>query len=348
MSAIQIADDKQSLIWSLLAEKHGELAQTHRPISERTITARNYNSSIAALGEYLREGGTPLLPTKGTLTRWRDDMRDHLLLNDGAPYSPRTINARMSAIRKLLRDVADDCPDLELKFMIRDWSTVEDVKLTVEQDKTEEDYGRRLTLTATQNLMWSIPKETLKGLRDRAIIALGLGAGLRVSEIVSLRLADVFSVTADGKRGIRVRKGKHNKSRIVVIGNWNSWVFQACLSYTNAIGLTPEDNAEERLIRGVKPLKDHKYKSSGISLTSRNAQTILEAPEGYQAFYDGVMTFINFHDLRRTYAKLCRMSGMSWDALRLNMGHSSITITEKYVGTDVDWDERVPSWSIEL
>ena len=68
----------------------------------------------------------------------------------------------------------------------------------------------------------------------------------------------------------------------------------------------------------------------------------------YQAEYMDQLVTINCHDLRRTYAKLCKQSGMSWEALRANMGHSSVTVTEKYVGLEVDWSERVPNWTIEL
>jgi integrase len=62
----------------------------------------------------------------------------------------------------------------------------------------------------------------------------------------------------------------------------------------------------------------------------------------------GQMVTIDCYDLRRTYAKLYKQSGMSWEALRANMGHSSVTVTEKYVGLDIDWSERVPNWTIEL
>jgi hypothetical protein len=36
------------------------------------------------------------------------------------------------------------------------------------------------------------------------------------------------------------------------------------------------------------------------------------------------------------------------DAQREQLVHSSLTVTEDYVGHQVDWSERVPNWSIEL
>ena len=67
----------------------------------------------------------------------------------------------------------------------------------------------------------------------------------------------------------------------------------------------------------------------------------------YQAEYMDQLVTINCHDLRRTYAKLCKESGMSWEALREQMGHTSVNITERYVGHEVDWSQRLPGWSFK-
>ena len=48
------------------------------------------------------------------------------------------------------------------------------------------------------------------------------------------------------------------------------------------------------------------------------------------------------------HAKLCKASGMSWEALQANMGHSSVETTQRYVGQAVDWSERVPNWTVKL
>ena len=41
-------------------------------------------------------------------------------------------------------------------------------------------------------------------------------------------------------------------------------------------------------------------------------------------------------------------SGMSWEALRENLGHVSVKTTEDYVEHDVDWRERAPNWTIVI
>ncbi len=329
---------RQAEILELLKQKHVEIAQLDRPTHQRTVTARNYDSGIRALGEHMAAKGVTM-PTKGFLESWRESM-----LNQG--LAVKTVNARLAATRKLLRSVSDDVTDLHVKIALRDWATVADAKKTVFQDKTDQDYGRRLTLQSLQELISRIPTNTIKGLRDRAIIALGAGAGLRVSEIVNLTLSDVLdTVNEAGQRGIRVRKGKHNKSRIVVVDGWNSWVIQAVEAY--AVNVEYQSR-EDKVICGVKPVRGGRFITAGKSLSVRQAQAIFEGENGYLAEYRGEFVQINMHDLRRTFAKLCRQSGMSWDALREQMGHNSVTTTEAYVGHEVDWSERIPNWSIKL
>lgn len=337
-------------IAAMLKAQHTRLAQRDRQPKDRHLTARNYDSAIKGLGVYMAEHGAAL-PAKSILESWRDSA-----LLEGKSVS--TVNARLAAIRKLLRGVADDVTDITIKTVLRDWAGVKDAKKTAiaDTDKTEADYGRRFTLDSVENLIKSMDTSNLKGLRDRALIAVMLGAGLRVSEVSRLTMHDMFSTeNENGQRAIKVIQGKHNKTRVVVLNSWNSWVIAAVQAYTDAIGLTVLEHASERVFRGVKithrgarsgkTRQAVSYTTAGDSITPRNIEG---AVSSYRADYMGEMVNITCHDLRRTYAKVSKQSGMSWEALRANMGHSSVTITEKYVGLDVDWSERVPNWTIKL
>src|SRR5262245_59581221 len=109
-------------ITTMLAEQHARLAQLDRPTKERTLTARNYDSAIKALGAYMADISAPL-PTKSVLMSWRDG-----LITGGK--ATKTANARLAAARKLLRAVADDVTDITIKTVLRDWAAVEDAKQT--------------------------------------------------------------------------------------------------------------------------------------------------------------------------------------------------------------------------
>lgn len=357
MNAIQTFDNATiASISDMLKAQHIRIGQLDLPTYERSISARNYDSGIRALGDYLTANGHSL-PTKSALTAWRDDMlagrvakttvmKDGTIKTEYPIYTVSSVKARLSAARKLLRAVADDVTDLSVKMVLNDWSKVADPKATVVQDKTETDYGKRITLDSLRALILSIDTTHIKGLRDRALIAVMAGAGLRVSEAVGLTLDDVLNTTNEsGQRGIRVRIGKHHKSRIVVLNSWNSWVIEAVEAYLGKLELTLLQHPLERVFRGVHADRAGIYSTSGASLTTRGAH---RAVEDYEAEYQEAMVTLSPHDLRRTYAKLSKQSGMSWEALRANMGHSSVTVTEKYVGLDVDWSERVPNWTIDL
>ncbi len=328
----------------MLQEQHLRLAQLDRDPADRSLTARNYGSGLNGLRDFLNATGQAL-PTKGILEDWRQSMID-----DGK--SVNTINARLAAVRKLLRGVADDATDITVKTVLRDWATVADAKVVQKQDAIESDYGKRFTLASVKSLLKSIDIDNLKGLRDRALIAVMLGAGLRVSEVAKLTLRDVFLTTNEnGQKGIHVRDGKHHKSRVVVLDGWNSWVFKAVKTYTNRLELSADIDPDVAVFRGVQIVhRNNKrqgsvYRSIGDKISIRNIEAAIG---GYTVEYAGDIVNIACHDLRRTYAKLCKQSGMSWEALRANMGHSSVTITEAYVGHEVDWMERIPNWKIDI
>jgi site-specific recombinase XerD len=345
LSLTTFDDATTAAIAELLKQQHSRIAQLDRPTNERGLTARNYGSAINALGDYLRRSDATL-PTKSVLAQWRDDMKVGRADDSGKVYGTSTINMRLAAARKLLRAVADDTTDITVKLVLTSWAGVEDAKATLQQDKTETDYGRRLTLESLRDLVNGIDIITLKGLRDRALIAVMAGAGLRVSEVTALTLRDVFLTQNEaGQRAIRVRHGKHNKSRAVVVNGWNSWVVQAVKVYTDALELDPLSAPDETIFRGLKRVKGGGYTAQGENISTRNVET---AVNGYSAEYQGQRVTVNCHDLRRTFAKLCKQSGMTWDALREQLGHSSVTVTEDYVGHQVDWSERVPNWSIDL
>ncbi|MCA0453429.1 MAG: tyrosine-type recombinase/integrase [Chloroflexi bacterium] len=314
------------------------------------LSAKNYSGAAKQLLHFMRETHA-LQPDKVTLERWRD-----VMLADGK--SVRTVNAKLSAARKLIRTMSDHADNPEFQMTAERWCSVKDAKQTAlaDEDKTEADYGKRFALDAAKRLIKSPDINHLKGLRDRALIAVMLGAGLRVSEVANLTMSDVFStVNASGQQGIKVVRGKHNKTRVVVLNGWGSWVIKAVKAYTDTIGLTPLEHPTERVFRGVKIVTRAKvgkatrqgttYSSAGDKITPRNIE---DAVSSYTAEYNGQQVSVACHDLRRTYAKISKQSGMSWEALRANMGHSSVTITEAYVGKDVDWSERVPNWTINI
>jgi site-specific recombinase XerD len=143
---------------------------------------------------------------------------------------------------------------------------------------------------------------TIKGLRDRAILAVLLGCGLRRSEVAALTVGHVQQ--RDGRWCIVDLIGKHGRVRTIPMPTWVKYVPSPVKrgGQAQAVGLS--EKAVWQLLQGYAA-------AAGVSGT---------AP----------------HDLRRTCAKLCRAAGGELEQIQLLLGHASVQTTERYLGTKQD------------
>jgi len=122
--------------------------------------------------------------------------------------SPRTRNARLAAIRSFMRFVEHRVPSaLDQVRRIR----------AIPVQKTHMRLVRHLTVEEYRALLDAPDPTTRLGIRDRAMLHLALTGGLRVSELVGLRLDEVeFS-----GRYVEVRvRGKGRRERVLTL--WKS------------------------------------------------------------------------------------------------------------------------------
>jgi integrase/recombinase XerC len=142
--------------------------------------------------------------------------------------------------------------------------------------------------------------------RDRAILELLYGCGLRVSELSSLSLTDLDS----SEKILRV-KGKGNKERIVPIGDTAWGHLQSYL--------------EERLTK--KPEEKALFLNfSGKRLTARSLQRMVE---NYQ-LRGGMGRKVSPHGLRHSYATHLLGNGADLRSIQQLLGHASLSTTQKY------------------
>lgn len=220
-------------------------------------------------------------------------------------YSPSTINQRLAALRKLAREAA------------LNGHLAPEAAAGVTQVPGIKQRGARagnwLTREQAQALLDLPDPGTLKGKRDRAILALLLGCGLRRAEATGLDVASLEQ--RDGRWVIPDLHGKHGRLRTVPVPGW---VKHAVDLWTGAAGLTTG-----RLLRSMS----RHGQLSGVSL-SPNAVLSLVSAYGAQL---GVK--LQAHDTRRTCAKLCRAAGGELEQIQMLLGHASIQTTERYLGT---------------
>lgn len=263
----------------------------------QTLTEQNFWSAYGALREYLDDqDDQPALPTRDLLETWRNDMlRGDVTKPDGTRYSVNTINARLTHVRRLIDGMISAVQHPGMILLLSTWRGVKNAKKITKSDTVESDFGHRLTMEELADFLKQPDTKTLLGLRDRAILFLAAGAGLRISEIRNLNMTDVFNITDDaGQRGILIREGKHGKQRVVVLNSWNSWVITGVQRYVDALPtIYPLYNGDP-VIRGVERVAGGTYADTGERLST---VTIGEAVRRYTALYRGQPLRLEPHDL---------------------------------------------------
>lgn len=227
----------------------------------------------------------------------------------GAGTSPATVNQKLSAIRKLALEAADNgALDNQIANGIK---AVKGVRS--EGTRT----GNWLTKQNAQKMLNAPNTDTLKGLRDRAILAVLIGCGLRRAEAVNLTFDHIQQ--RDGRWVLVDLIGKRNKVRSVPMPNWTK---QAIDEYASAARLT-----HGKVFCPVN-------KTGRITREGMTEQAIYYIVAEYAEAL-GVGN-IAPHDLRRTFAKLAHKGGSALDQIQLSLGHGSIQTTERYLGVEQD------------
>lgn len=222
----------------------------------------------------------------------------------GVPAS--SINQRLGAIRKLAKEAADN--GLIEEGHAQAICRVANIKIQGRK------LGNWLNQTQAKQMLAAPDVTTIKGLRDQAILAMMLGAGLRREEVVSLQIEHVQM--RDARWVILDLKGKHNRTRTVPIA---PWIKVAIDNWTGTAGIT-----SGVLFRRI--LKGGHLQEGGM--TSQAVWDIVVA-------YSPVKPLAP-HDLRRTFAKLADKSGAPIVQIQKTLGHASLQTTERYVGADQD------------
>jgi len=180
--------------------------------------------------------------------------------------------------------------------------------------------GKRLPITLTkaeeQALLAQVNTKSTTGLRNRAMIAAMLGAGLRVSEVVALKPAEV-----DFQRGeVRVNLGKGGKDRVVPVDAETLGWLRAWSEKRNALkfsGRAPLFCAIRRTPLGSKP---------GQGITARTVQALIRR----LAREAGIDKQVTPHTLRHTFATRALDASLTIREVQELLGHSDVSTTMIY------------------
>lgn len=218
--------------------------------------------------------------------------------------APSTINVRLAAVRRLAYEASDSgllSPDLAAG-----------IRRVKGAKRLGVRIGNWLTVDQSRTLLRESPSDSLRGKRDRAILALLVGCGLRRAELAGLETDDFqvreeHCVIAD-----LIGKGKHIRTVPVP-----AWAKLAVDEWTAAAGINGV------IFRRVSRMG----KIWGDRITPKAIWHVVKAA----AKRAGIKNLAP-HDLRRTCARLCHLAGGELEQIQFLLGHASVETTERYLG----------------
>jgi integrase/recombinase XerD len=169
-------------------------------------------------------------------------------------------------------------------------------------------------------LLEAIDGRTLRARRDRAMVELGYGCGLRVSELVSLRLAQV-----NLRAGVVIVTGKGAKQRLVPLGR------RAAHALRTYLKARDEDQREdtERRPRRARPAKPSPFVFLSRLGRPMTRQGFFKALKGW-ARGEARLSWVSPHTLRHCFATHLLEGGADLRAVQEMLGHSNISTTQIY------------------
>ena len=250
---------------------------------------RAYRAGLERFFTWVRMTGTAPTFSKELVARYRTH-----LLEQG--LSSASLNLRLSPIRRLAREMADN--------QLLDPAVASAVERVPGVERRGNRVGNWLTKEQANELLNAPDPATVIGKRDRAILALLIGCGLRRAELVALTVESIEQ--REARWVIPDLLGKGNRARTVTIP---SGVKARIDQWTRAAGI-----AEGRLFRPVT--KGGTVKANAI----QDEKAIWRLVVRYAG--ETNLGKLAPHDLRRTCAKLCRKAGGDLEQIQLLLGHA--------------------------
>lgn len=284
-----------SLALDAAIQQFADHLKVERELSAATVAA--YGQDLALFSAFCARQGVAAVDGVKPLV-----VLDFLAQETGRKQSARSQARRLVAVRQFFRFLRDE------RLVAAD--PTEDIDLP--------RFGRRLpaflTLDEVDRLLAAPDRASPRGLRDAAMLELLYATGLRVSELVKLRLADI-SFDA----GYLTTMGKGKKERLVPVG---AAALQALRDYV--------ERGRRAFLRagpGSARVADTLFLSRlGRAMTRQGFWKLL----GAYARAAGIRKAISPHKLRHSFATHLVERGADLRAVQAMLGHADIGTTEIY------------------
>ena len=258
-------------------------------LSDNTRSA--YRTDLALFNGWLDERGARLLEAG------REAILDHLAWRLENGYKARSTARLLSGLRGFYR------------YLLREGLIEVDPTLRVEMPHLGRPLPKALSEADVEALLAAPDTGDPLGLRDRAMLEVLYATGLRVTELVSLRLGQI-----NPRQGVLRTFGKGNKERLVPLGD-----------------------------EAMHWLERHLRQGRGLLLGDRASDVVFPSRRGEQmtrqtfwhriklhAKTAGILAAISPHTLRHAFATHLLNHGADLRTVQLLLGHSDLSTTQIY------------------
>lgn len=259
--------------YKIMQQKY--LEQAKQELRLRNYSLKTVKAYLGCLKEYFNFKKFNLEKTD------EEKIRQFLLNKQNKNYSPQTVNLYLNAIKFFYREVLKTPQKINLRFAKR---------------------TKKLPIVLSRQEIKNII-DTIRNLKHKLIISLAYGAGLRISEVISLKVKDVNLEELT----IHIKNSKGKKDRITVFPE------KVKNDLKNSIAGKNQNNYIFESERGGK-------------LTERTAQKVFE-----NALQEtGIKQDATFHSLRHSFATHLLENGTDIRYVQELLGHQNIRTTQIY------------------
>lgn len=283
-----------SLSWQEAERGFGNYLKIEKSLSANSVEA--YLNDVSKLHDYIDSEKAGKKPAEVKA----EDIHDFIVATGLGADSARTQARMISGIRAFYR------------YLIIEGEITENPSTLIETPKLGLKLPQVLSIEEIDRIISAIDLSKAEGHRNKAIIETLYSCGLRVSELVNMRLTDIHR-----NEGFVTVTGKGNKQRLVPFGS---------------VALKEIDNYIER--RKLLPVTEDQnvlfLNRSGHRLTRVMIFTIIKR----LAVTAGIKKKISPHTFRHSFATHMVERGADLRAVQEMLGHESITTTEIYTHLD--------------
>jgi integrase/recombinase XerD len=299
-----VDEERGGFAWDQLVDQHLIRQTVERGLSRNSLEA--YGRDLNDFHQFCQ---THRIAPDQLDSRVVTAYLENLAVREFAVASQRR---RLAAVRGLLRSL------LESGVLERD--PARNLKLRPHPRRLPRTLGSK----EIELLLNVIDISTLRGLRDRAMLEIAYGCGLRVSELVGLRLNQI-----DLAAKVVIVFGKGGKERMVPVGGAALRALTAYLAARHRAAQLRHPQAGRRpcsLNPTVRPSSAAFISRLGRPMTR---QGFFKALKGW-ALRDERLAWISPHTLRHCFATHLIEGGADLRAVQEMLGHSDISTTQLY------------------